>query len=62
MKKFIALLLVIAIMVPCAFLAGIVIGPKLGSVEYEFGEVELGEMIAGTGAADETIVYETTRN
>lgn len=51
MKKIIALLLVV-IMVICAFLAGVVIGPKLGSVEYEIGEVVVGEMVTGPEAAE----------
>lgn len=43
MKKLFALLLV-AVIVAGAFLAGIVAGPNIGSTEWEFGEVELGEM------------------
>lgn len=58
MKKVFMLLVVVA-MIICAFLAGIVIGPNLGSTEYEFGEVELGEMLPGTKASDDPITYET---
>lgn len=58
MKK-VFMLLVVAAMIICAFLAGIVIGPNLGSTEYEFGEVELGEMLPGTKASDDLITYET---
>ena len=54
--------LVVAAMIICAFLAGIVIGPSLGSTECEFGEVELGEMLPGTKAADDLITYETAIN
>ena len=59
MKK-VFMLLAVAVMIICAFLAGVVIGPSLGSTEYEFGEVELGEMLPGTQAADDLITYETT--
>ena len=59
MKKVFMLL---AVMIICAFLAGVVIGPSLGSTEYEFGEVELGEMLPGTQAADDLITYETAIN
>ncbi len=58
MKKLFTLLLVVAISV-CAFLAGVVVGPSLGSTEYEIGEVVLGEMMPGTKATDEPFVFET---
>lgn len=58
MKK-VFMLLAVAVMIICAFLAGVVIGPNLGSTEYEFGEVELGEMLPGTKAADYPIIYKT---
>ena len=61
MKKLFVLLLVVAIGIS-AFMAGIVIGPSLGSTECEFGEVELGEMLPGTKAADDLITYETAIN
>lgn len=58
MKKLFVLLLVVAIGVS-AFMAGIVIGPKLGSTEYEIGEVEVGEMVTGTEAAE---IYHQNHN
>lgn len=58
MKK-VFMLLAVAVMIICVFLAGIVIEPSLGSTEYEFSEVELGEMLPGTQAADDLITYET---
>lgn len=51
MKK-VFMLLAVAVMIICAFLTGIVIGPNLGSTEYEFGEVEVEDVITGPEAAE----------
>lgn len=60
MKKLFVLLLVVAISAG-AFLAGMVIGPNLGSTTVTYGEVVLGEMKTVTDTSGVPFII-STRN